>query len=118
VTKSTAQGDHASHLAAWSRLAATEPLGLEHQGMPRPDACEPVDDPDRERANTRAGIRGLTFTQIQGVLLHLWARYRSVGINADELGVIRMRRCRQWRAAEMASVLRELRTAGRLVFDP
>ena len=116
MAKSTAHGDHAGHLATWSRFAAATPLGLEHQGMPEPDAHEPVDDPDRERADTREAISGGSFTQILGALLHTWARHHQLGLLADELEVITLRRCLEWRAGEMASVLRELRTGGRLVF--
>lgn len=117
VANSTAEGDHASHLAAWSRLAAATPLGLEHHGLPGPDSHEPVDDPDRERADTRAVISGMTFTQILGALLHTWARHHQLGAHDDELEVIALRRRLQWRAAEMASVLGELRTRGRSVFS-
>ncbi len=41
VAQVTKEGDHASHLAAWSRLAAATPLALEHQSMPGPDGHEP-----------------------------------------------------------------------------
>jgi hypothetical protein len=116
VAGSTAEGDHASHLAAWSRLAAATPLGLEHQGLPGPDPHEPVDDPDRERADTRAAIAGMTFTQILGVLLHTWARHHQLGAHDDEPEAIAVRRRLQWRAAELASVLRELRTGRSSVF--
>jgi hypothetical protein len=102
------------------RLARENPrwgYQLEHQGMPGPDSHEPVDDPNRERTDTRAAISGGTFTQILGALLHTWARHRQLGAHADELEVIELRRRLQWRAAEMASVLRELWTGGRLVFS-
>lgn len=117
VASSTAQGDHASHLAAWSRLAAATPLGLEHQGLPGPDPHEPVDDPNRERADTRAAISGMTFTQILAALLHTWTRHHQLGAHDDELEVIALRRRLLWRAAEMASVLRELRTGRSPVFS-
>lgn len=99
VARSTAQGDHAGHLRAWSRLAATMLLGLEHQGMPGPDSHEPVDDPRRERTDTRAVISDGTFTQILGALLHTWARHHQLGTHADELEVCH-------RAATTAAVAR------------
>ena len=59
----------------------------------------------------------MTFTQILGVLLHTWARHRQLGAHDDELEAIALRRRLQWRAAEMASVLRELRTGRSSVFS-
>lgn len=117
VAQVTKEGDHASHLAAWSRLAAAAPLGLEHQSMPGPDGHEPLRDRDRVPAETRAELLGMTFTQILRVLLHSWARRRVVGAHADELEVFSLRRRLQVRAAEMASVLRELRTDDRSMFS-
>jgi hypothetical protein len=117
VTQVTAEGEHASHLAAWSRLAAAAPLGLEHQSMPGPDGHEPLEDRDRVPADTRADLLGMTFTQILDALVHCCARRRLVGTHADELEVFSLQRRLQVRAAEMASVLRELRTNARFMFS-
>ena len=117
VARSTVDGDHASHLAAWSRLAATTPLGLEHQSTPGPDGHEPLRDRDRVASDTRVDLVGKTFTQILGALVHGWARRRMVGAHADELEVIALQRRLQVRAAEMANVLRELRTHDRSIFS-
>jgi hypothetical protein len=68
-------------------------------------------------AETRAELLGMTFTEILRVLLHSWARRRVVGAHADELEVFSLRRRLQVRAAEMASVLRELRAEGRSTFS-
>jgi hypothetical protein len=112
VVSATGEGDHASHLAAWSRLAGAAPLGLEQQSMPGPDGHEPLRDRDRVPAETRAELLGMTFTQILRLLVHSLARRRVIGIHADEGEVFSLRRRLQVRAAEMASVLRELRTDG------
>jgi hypothetical protein len=117
VARVTAQGEHASHLAAWSRLTAAAPLGLEHQSMPGPDGHEPLEDRDRVPAKVRADLAGMTFTQILCALVHSCARRRMVGIHADELEVFSLQRRLQVRIAEMASVLRELRTNTRPVFS-
>ncbi len=77
----------------------------------------PLRDRDRVPAETRAELLGMTFTQILGVLLHSWARRRVVGAHSDELEVSSLCRRLQVRAAEMASVLRELRAADRSVFS-
>jgi hypothetical protein len=116
VARVTAQGEHASHLAAWSRLAAAAPLGLEHQSMPGPDSHESLEDRDRVPADTRADLAGMTFTQILCALVHSCARRRMVGTHADELEVFSLQRRLQVRIAEMASVLRELRANARPVF--
>jgi hypothetical protein len=58
----------------------------------------------------------MTFTQILGAVVHCCARRRLVGTHADELEVFSVQRRLQVRAAEMASVLRELRTNARLIF--
>lgn len=117
VAQVTEEGDHASHLAAWSRLAAAAPLGLEHQSMPGPDGHEPLEDRDRVPAETRAELLGMTVTQILCALVHSWARRRMVGAHAYELEVFSLRRRLQVRAAEMASVLRELRADDRRMFN-
>lgn len=117
VVQATAEGDHGSHLAAWSQLTAAAPLGLEHQSMPGPDGHEPLEDRDRVPADTRADLAGMTFTQILGALVHSCARRRMVGTSADELEVFSLQRRLQVRAAEMASVLRELRTNARYIFN-
>jgi hypothetical protein len=117
VAQATAEGEHASHLAAWSRWAAAAPLGLEDQGMPEPDGHEPLRDWDRVLAETRAALMGMTFTQILGALVHACARRRVVGTHADELEVFALQRRLQVRAAEMASVLWELRANARSTFN-
>jgi hypothetical protein len=117
IAQSTTEGDHASQLAAWSRLTAAAPLGLEHQSMPRPDGEEPLRDRDRVPAETRADLVGMTFTQILRLLVHDLARRRVVGTHADELEVFALQRRLQVRAAEMASVLRELRANARSTFS-
>jgi hypothetical protein len=117
VAHSTAEGDHVSHLAAWSALAAAAPFGLEHQSTPGPDGHEPLWDRDRVASDARVDLLGTTFTQILGGLLHTLARRRVVGIYADELEVIPLKRRLQVRAAEMASVLRELRADDRSMFS-
>jgi hypothetical protein len=113
----TEEGDHAGQLAAWSRLAAAPPLGLEHQSMPGPDGHEPLQDRDRVPAETRAELLGMTFTQILRLLVHSLARRRAIGMHADEIEVFSLQRRLQVRAAEMASVLRELRTDNRSTFS-
>ena len=110
VAHATGEGDHASHLAAWSRLASAVPLGLEHQSMPGPDGHEALEDRDRVPAETRAELSGMTFTEVLRLLVHSLARRRAIGMHADELEVFSLQRRLQVRAAEMASVLRELRT--------
>jgi|Tabmets5t2r1_1033131.scaffolds.fasta_scaffold113340_2 hypothetical protein len=85
--------------------------------MPGPDGHEPLEDRDRVPAETRADLVGMTFTQILGALVHNCARRRMVGIYADELEVSSLQRRLQVRTAEMASVLRELRTNARSVFS-
>ncbi len=116
VVRSTAKGGHAGHLAAWSALAAAPPLGLEHQSMPGPDGHEPLRDRDRVPADTRADLVGMTFTQILRAVIRAWARRRVVGAHADESEVFSLQRRLQVRAAEMASVLRELRADNRSTF--
>jgi hypothetical protein len=117
VGRSTAEGDHTSHLAAWSALAAASPLGLEHQSMPGPDGHEPLRDRDRVPADTRADLVGMTFMQILGAVMRTWARRRVVGAHADESEIFSLQRRLQVRAAEMASVLRELRADNRSTFN-
>jgi hypothetical protein len=85
--------------------------------MPEPDGHEPLGDWDRVLAETRAALMGMTFTQILGALVHACARRGVVGAHADELEVIALQRRLQVRAAEMARVLRELRTNARSTFD-
>jgi hypothetical protein len=117
VAQATAEGDHVSHLAAWSQLTAAAPLGLEHQSMPGPTGHEPLRDRDRVPADTRADLVGMTFTEILSALVHSCARRRMVGTHADELEVFSVQRRLQVRAAEMASVLRELRTNAHFIFN-
>jgi hypothetical protein len=98
-------------------LAAAAPLGVgapEHTGEA---AHEPLPDRDRVQADTRVDLLGMTFTQILGVLVHSLARRRVVAAYADELQAIALQRCLQVRAAEMANVLRQLRTEDRPMFS-
>jgi hypothetical protein len=57
----------------------------------------------------------MTFTQILAALEHSCARRRMVGTHPDELEVFSVQRRLQVRAAEIASVLRELRTNARFI---
>ena len=116
VARETADGDHASHLAAWSGLAGAPTLGLEHQSMPGPDGHEPLPDRDRVPADTRADLVGMTFTPILSAVMRTWTRRRVVGAHADESEVFSRQRRLQVRAAEMASVLRALRAGDHTTF--
>ncbi len=58
----------------------------------------------------------MTFTQILRAVIRAWARRRVVGAHADESEVFSLQRRLQVRAAEMASVLRELRADNRSTF--
>jgi hypothetical protein len=114
VAEATARGDHAGHLAGWSRLAGANPVSAEQQHLPVLQG-QPFLDEEEERtvrAQARAGLHGLSFTPILRRFVHTWQERLRLIWDGDDLqlgpGVERL----ELKLDELAGALRQMRSSG------
>jgi hypothetical protein len=113
VAQATARGDHAGHLAGWSRLVGANPVPAEQQHLavtPQPFLDEEAEQ--QARARVRAGLRGLSFTAILRRFVHTWRERLRLIWDLDDLQLGPRVERLELELDEMASALRRMRTSG------
>ena len=113
VAQATAGGDHAGHLAGWSRLVGVDPVPAEQQHLPVPP--QPFLDDEEEkatRAQACAGLRGLSFTAILRRFVHTWQERRRLIWDLDDLQLGPALERLELHLDEMATTLRRMRASG------
>lgn len=118
VTRVTVQGDHPGHLAAWSELAGAPPVPAEDQHPPvRPQPFLDRAAAEAERAQTRAELLGLSFTQVLRAFSHAWVERLQIVEDAGDAELGPMLERTELRLGEMADVLRQLRARAAAIYS-